>query len=120
MKYLGALIVLAASLAWASPAAVAAPASTPLPCHAAMSNNHPRDYTTIYVDVHTASYAAVRTVAHYKTVNRTHTGKAGAKGNAAIRYYISGATPGYKVVVSVRVVKGNRSGNCSTWFIPHR
>jgi hypothetical protein len=113
-----AAVVLAASPAWASPAA--APATTALPCQASMSNNHPRDYTTIDVRVHTASYAGVTTVAHYKTVDRKHTGKAGAKGNASIGYYISGATPGYRVVVSVRVVKGNRSGSCSTWFTPHR
>ena len=35
----------------------------------------------------------------------------------SIAYYISGATPGYKVVVSVHVVHDGRSGNCSTWFI---
>ena len=29
------------------------------------------------------------------------------RGNATIAYYISGATPGYRVVVSVRVVHGN-------------
>jgi hypothetical protein len=113
-----AAVVLAAAPAWASSAA--APAAAPLPCHAAMSNSHPRDYTTVYVEVHTASYAKVTTVAHYKTVNRQHTGKAGLKGNASIGYYISGATPGYKVVVHVHVVKGSRSGNCSTSFTPHR
>jgi len=109
-------MLLAGAPAWAA----SPPTAAPLPCRAAMSNSHPRDYTTIYVYVRTASYAAVTTVAHYKTVNRKHTGKAGAKGNASIGYYISGATPGYKVVVSVRVVKGTRSGSCSTWFIPHR
>ena len=112
-----AAVLLATGPAWA---ATAAPASTPLACQARMSNNNPRDYTTTYVYVHSASYASVTTVAHYKTVNRKHTAKAGAKGNATIGYYISGATPGYKVVVSVRVVKGKRSGSCSTWFIPHR
>jgi hypothetical protein len=113
-------VALATAPAWTASAATTAPASNPLPCHASMSNNHPADYTTTYVNVHTVAYAAVTTVAHYKTVNRTHHGKAGAKGNASIGYYISGATPGYKVVVSVKVVKGNRSGSCSTWFIPHR
>jgi hypothetical protein len=34
--------------------------------------------------------------------------------------YISGATPGYKVTVSVSVVKGNRTARCSTSFTPHR
>jgi hypothetical protein len=108
-----------ASPALASPTA-AGPASAALPCHASMSNNRPRDYTTTYVRVRTAAYASVTTVAHYRTTNHKKTGKAGLHGNASIGYYISGATPGYKVVVSVRVVRGDRSGNCSTSFIPHR
>ena len=112
--------LLTAGSALTASAAVAAPASTPLPCHAGMSNNHPRDYTTTYVQVHTAGYASVTTIAHYKTTNHKKSGKAGKKGNASIGYYISGATPGYRVLVSVRVIDGNRSGSCSTWFIPHR
>ena len=106
--------------AGAAAPALASPASTPLPCHASMSNNHPRDYTTTHVQVHTAAYASVTTIAHYKTTNHKKTGKAGVRGNASISYYISGAKPGYRVVVSVRVVRGNRSGSCSTWFTPHR
>jgi hypothetical protein len=114
-----ALLTAGAALpAVASPAA-ASPASA-LPCHASMSNNRPRDYTTTYVKVHTTGYAAVTTVAHYRTTNHKKTGTAGRLGNASIGYYISGATPGYKVVVSVRVVRGHRSGSCSTSFIPHR
>jgi hypothetical protein len=116
-----ALLTVGAALpaAAASPA-VASPASVALPCHASMSNNHPRDYTTTYVQVHTAGYASVTTVAHYRTTNHKKTGKAGVRGNASIGYYISGATPGYRVAVSVRVVRGNRSGTCSTWFTPRR
>ena len=113
------LTVGAAVPALASPAA-SSPASAALPCHASMSNNRPRDYTTTYVRVRTSAYASVTTIAHYRTTNHKKTGKAGIHGNASIGYYISGATPGYRVVVSVRVVKGNRSGNCSTSFIPHR
>lgn len=115
-----AAVMLAAAPAWASQGPAAPPSPGPLPCHAAMSNSHPRDYTTVDVLVHTVSFAKVTTVAHYKTVNREHTGKTGVKGNASIAYHISGATPGFKVVVKVHVVKGTRSGNCSTWFIPHR
>jgi hypothetical protein len=96
------------------------PAAAALPCHASMSNSHPRDYTTVHVNVRTVAYAGVTTVAHYKTTNHKKTGKANKQGSASIGYYISGATPGYKVVVSVRVVSGKRSGTCSTWFIPHR
>src|SRR5450756_3126436 len=74
----------------------------------------------VYVNVHTVGYASVTTIAHYKTTNHKKSGKAGKKGDASIGYYISRATPGYRVVVSVRVVSGKRSGSCSTWFIPRR
>lgn len=98
--------------------AMAAPA-TPLPCSASMSNSHPKDYTHTDVQVHTANFAAVTTVAHYRTTNTTHRGTAGRKGNLSIRYIIKGATPGYKVKVSVTVKKGSRAGSCSTSFTPH-
>ena len=108
-----------AAAAPAAPAAPVAPAVT-LRCHASMSNSRPKDYTTVYVNVSTVRYAGVTTVAHYKTVNRQHTGRANAQGNASIRYYISGATPGYRVNVSVTVTSGRSRGTCSTSFIPHR
>jgi hypothetical protein len=101
-------------------AAIAAPAAARLPCRATMSNAHPADYTTTDVRVHTAARAHVTTVAHYKTTNTRHHRTAGSKGNATVPYYISGATPGYKVTVSVSVAKGNRTGSCSTSFTPHR
>ena len=72
------------------------------------------------MDVGTVRYAGFTTIAHYKTVNRKHAGKAIAKGNAKIGYYISGATPGYRVNVSVTVTSGSSRGTCSTSFIPHR
>jgi hypothetical protein len=90
-----------------------------LPCSASMSNSHPADYTTTKVRVHTAAFGKVTTVAHYRTTNTKHKGTAGRKGNLSISYYISGATPGYKVTVSVTVVKGSQHGSCSTWFRPH-
>jgi|SRR5450756_1173316 len=117
---IAAMALFAAFPSASASAAGAAPAVTPLPCHASMSNSHPRDYTTVYVNVHTVGYASVTTIAHYKTTNHKKSGKAGKKGDASIGYYISRATPGYRVVVSVRVVSGKRSGSCSTWFIPRR
>ena len=98
--------------------ALAAPA-TPLPCSASMSNSHPKDFTTTKVRVHTAAFAAVKTVAHYRTTSTPHRGVAGRKGNLSIPYIIKGATPGYKVKVSVTVKKGSRTGSCSTSFTPH-
>ena len=117
---LAAVALLAAAGAATAAAATAAPAAAALPCQASMSNNHPADYTTTDVRVHTVGFASVTTVAHYKTTSHKKAGTAGVRGNATIAYYISGATPGYRVVVSVRVVHDGRSGSCSTWFIPHR
>jgi hypothetical protein len=85
-----------------------------------MSNSHPADFTTTDVRVRTAAHANVTTVAHYKTTSTKHHGTAGDKGNATIAYYISGATPGYTVKISVSVVKGAQTGSCSTSFRPHR
>lgn len=112
-------MVFAVSPATAASTAPAAPAAA-LRCHASMSDSRPKDYTTIYVNIGTVRYAGVTTVAHYKTVNREHAGQANAGGAAKIGYYISGATPGYRVTVSVTVTSGRSRGTCSTSFIPHR
>ncbi len=85
-----------------------------------MSKTHPADYTTVYVRVRTASLAKVVTVAHYRTTNHKKSRKAGRAGRANVPYYISGATPGFKVKVSVRVSRNGRTGSCSTSFTPHR
>ena len=85
-----------------------------------MSKTHPADYTTVYVRVRTASRARVVTVAHYKTTNHKKSRKANTSGQASVPYYISGATPGFKVKVSVRVSRNGRTGSCSTAFTPHR
>jgi hypothetical protein len=130
----GSAVIAAATMAGAisaaSPASAASTASTPrvavarptaaFGCHAWMSNSHPADYTTIAVNVGTVRYARVTTVAHYRTVSRKHTGRANDKGDARIDYYISGATPGYRVKVSVTVTSGRDRGSCSTSFTPHR
>jgi hypothetical protein len=100
--------------------AMAAPPAKPLPCRASMSNSHPADYHTTDVLVHTAARARVTTRAYYRTTTTTHRGIAGGGGGARIPYRISDATPGYRVKVSVSVVKGSRSGRCSTSFTPHR
>ena len=91
-----------------------------LDCRASMSNSRPKDYTTTDVHVHSASRARVTTVAHYRTTSTKHHASAGRKGNATIAYYISGATPGYRVVVDVSVSRHGRRGSCSTSFTPRR
>jgi len=111
-------VLLAPGSALAAP--VTPSAVKPLPCHASVSNSQPRDYTDVYVSVTTTASASVTTVAHYRTTSTKHTAKANSHGKASIKYYISRATPGYKVVVSVRVTLGSRAGNCSTSFTPKK
>jgi hypothetical protein len=109
------------SLGVAGPA-LAGPATTAAlkSCTASVSNSRPADYTTTYLKVRTAADAEVFTVAHYKTVNRAYYRVAGPGGRATIAYYVSGATPGYRVVVDVTVVRGHQANSCSTSFTPKR
>ena len=94
--------------------------SRPLPCRAFMSNSHPADDTTTTVEVRTASFARVVTVAHFKTTNHKKMRRAGRHGRVGVPYSISDATPGFKVKVTVTVRKAGRAGHCSTSFTPHR
>jgi hypothetical protein len=84
-----------------------------------MSNSHPADYTTTTVRVKTVARARVTTDAYYRTVTREHHGRTNAYGRARIPYYISGATPGYEVIVDVHVSWPHRHGSCQTSFTPH-
>ena len=122
----GAFVTLAAPaaagaifMAPTATAAVATPAAA-LSCHVSMSNSKPKVHTTTYVNVRTVKNAGVTTVAHFKTSNRTHTGKANAKGDAKIGYAVSSATPGYRVNVSVTVTSAKSHGSCSTSFTPKK
>jgi hypothetical protein len=110
----GIVMLAAAGPVLAGPAATAALQ----PCHASVSNSHPKDYTTTDVNVRTVAGSEVFTVAHYKTVNRAYFRIAGSGGRATVGYYVSGATPGYKVVVDVTVVRGHQANSCSTSFTP--
>ena len=109
----------AITLTVAGPASAGPAATAALkPCTASVTGRHPADYTTTDVKVHTAAGAEVFTVAHYKTVNRAYFRIAGSGGGATVAYYVSGATPGYRVVVDVTVVSGHQANSCSTWFTP--
>ncbi|HEY2552023.1 MAG TPA: hypothetical protein VGI64_15760 [Streptosporangiaceae bacterium] len=109
-----------ASTVGAATAGASTDAVRPLPCRAFMSNSHPADFTTTIVEVRTASFARVVTVAHFKTTNHKKTRKAGQHGRVGVPYDISDATPGFRVKVSVTVSKAGRTGHCSTSFTPHR
>ena len=103
-----------------APAARAVTQVMRLRCHASMSNSCPRDFTSTGVKVSTVPFARIKTVAHYRTVKHAKYRTANAAGHRTVSYYISGATPGYRVVVDVYVSRHSRTGSCSTSFTPHR
>ncbi|WGW12463.1 hypothetical protein LWF01_01465 [Saxibacter everestensis] len=90
-------------------------------CKASMSVSKPRQYsyTTVRVS-NVESKANVTTTAHYKTTKTRKSTKASSKGNANLEYYISGATPGKSVTVTVTATKGKKSWACSTSFTPKK
>jgi hypothetical protein len=115
-----AAVLSAGTMALSSAPVASASSQAALRCHAWMSNNRPKDYTTTDVNVSTVRSAKVRTIAHYKTTDTTHRATANSRGRATVPYYISGATPGFRVRVSVRVKSGGRTAYCHASFIPHR
>jgi len=84
-----------------------------------MTDSHPRDFTSTGVRVRTVPFARIKTVAHYRTLNHVKYRTANAEGRRTVWYYISGATPGFRVVVDVYVSRRHRTGHCSTAFTPH-
>lgn len=98
-----------------------AQAAGALKCNAHMSDATPKQYSNTSVIVKTGKpKAKVRTVAHYKTTKTTKRGKSNSSGKASLKYYVSGATPGYKVKVNVTVSKNGRTKTCTTSFKPHK
>jgi hypothetical protein len=93
-------------------------ATPALSCQASMSNPAPRDYSADYVQVTTTPYAAVSTVAYYRTTSTRENGQADGNGQASIGYYTSRATLGYTVIVDVTVTFGGHTASCSTSFTP--
>jgi hypothetical protein len=120
VRLLSLVVVLAATEGIAAALPAHAAPTSPLACHALMSNAHPTDYSTTDVLVTTVGGAAVTTVAHYASTTTAHHATASAAGKAVIAYKISRATPGFRVVVSVKVQKGARSGSCVTSFTPQK
>jgi hypothetical protein len=110
-----ATAVLAAQVVFADNGA----AALAMRCRASVSKHHPSQYSDVYVYVKTLKHARVTTSAAYRTTTTNHSAHANRHGDAAVDYYISDATPGYKVKVSVTVRKHGRAGYCSTWFTPH-
>jgi hypothetical protein len=94
-------------------------------CSLSVGASHPRDYTHENVYVHTSvGYTHVRLTFHYKTTTPSVTIETGTRGYDTYSRYISGATPGYRVIVSGKVTAAPRGymtgATCSTSFTPTR
>jgi hypothetical protein len=97
------------------------PPPAALICRAHMSDATPAQYTYDRVIVKTGQpNAFVRAVAHYKTTSTPKSGRSGSNAIASLSFYISGATPGRKVPVSVTVTKNGHTRTCGTVFTPHK
>jgi hypothetical protein len=112
-------IATAAAIAVASVLpADAAQAATAVPCQATATVAHPSTNQTEPVYIATLTNARVEGVAHYKTTKTTKVGTTNVRGHLYLDWRISHATPGYRVIVTLSVVKGNVHGTCSTSFVP--
>ena len=111
------MVAMVGTGAAAAPANAASRPGTPaLACRAVVSDAHPSKTTVVYVL--TAAGARVTISAHYKTTTNTESARANRAGIASTSYYTGGATPGYKVVVTVLVQSGSRVGACLTSYVP--
>ena len=77
-------------------------------CSIGLSNDSPADgYEEVATITSNQANAAVTLSKAYKTVTSTDTGMTNASGGATIDFNISGATPGYTVVVTASVGAGH-------------
>ncbi len=91
--------------------------------YASPSDPEPNSHVEIHVTVKDqggkpVSGASIKTIAHYKTTDTTKYGTSGSDGKNMIDYYISNATVGYTVVVSITASYGGLSAYTSTSFTP--
>lgn len=89
-----------------------------LACIASMSVPRPTRGATTDALVTTAPGSRVTAKAHYKTTTTPHSRTASPAGRATIPFDIGGATPGYRVRVSITITSGQLRASRSTSFTP--
>jgi hypothetical protein len=101
-----------------APSASVAPvvARRALACHARAANKHPRDHTTVRIEVRTAAHARVAGMDLVSSVNRG--GRASAGGDRALQFPVGNSRPGLLVVIEVRTTRNGRTGTCTASFRP--
>jgi hypothetical protein len=95
-------------------------ARAPLTCHARASQTRPRDHGTVRIRIHTVPHAQVTAIRLRPERSWSAAGQSSKTGERRFRLRVGGAAPGVRLVVTVHVSKGGRSGSCraSMWPRP--
>jgi hypothetical protein len=92
---------------------------SPLECRAQATSDRPRDHTTVAIKVHTAAHAKVTAISRGASLkNKSVTGSSNVSGNWTLRLRIGNATPGTRIVVTVRVSRHGSAGSCQASLRP--
>ena len=103
----------------ADPSAAAAVVAPTLSCAARALRPRPADHTIARVRVSTAAHAWVTAAGPLPLVRGEHaTGRANTGGTRMLRFRVGDAQPGVAVVITVRVARHGRSGNCRASLRP--
>jgi hypothetical protein len=108
----------------AAATSAAAPAATPPPapptCTTSVSRRHPADGTNVGISVTTAPGTRITIIAQFPAGNRKKTARVGSTGLHTFWFQVGGATPGYRVKVSVRVFAHRQKRSCRASFTPRQ
>ena len=104
-----------------TPAVVPATVAVPPTCQALASSRRPRDHTTVKITVSTvAPCAGSRHRPPGPSDRRARRGRADASGLRTVRFRVGDATPGVRVIITVRVSRHGSKGTCRTSLRPRK
>jgi hypothetical protein len=95
--------------------------ASPLSCQVQASNRRPRDHATVKIRVSTVAHARVTATGPLALANgESAAGRASTEGTWTVRFRVGDATPGARVVITVRVSRRGSKDTCQTWLRPRR
>jgi hypothetical protein len=104
-----------------TPAVVPATVAVPPACQALASSRRPRDRTTVTITVSTVAHARVAATGPLALANGERArGRADASGLRTVRFRVGDATPGVRVIITVRVSRHGGKGTCRTSLRPRK
>lgn len=102
-------------------AVVPATVAVPPTCQALASSRRPRDHTTVTITVSTVAHARVAATGPLALANGERArGRADASGLRTVRFRVGDATPGVRVIITVRVSRHGSKGTCRTSLRPRK